>query len=440
MSDSTKKHTGEKHTGINVQMRFVPEAETEAKKVQVTTVPVTITVRDDEDKKGTADNLRQIVLTQIYSIPGSGETMAVNRYKLQTTIFNFKGWNGPKWFTKRLAILNQTLGEQAMLDLVRCQKRARKEVLDFYLEETTERERSSVLKDEDDFLRHDYIFLPWLGDAKVLFKLNYLSTANPDEAETLKAYQNAVEDYERGIFFYVSQMAWKNSTMAHRNHHKYFRNSIVKPFNMSIEDYIARMSEYAELLTYLPPPSRKGDKSLQAEWDKLKPLRESDVRAAIFDGLPTPYQDHVENNYEEDWRDMEETTFLDALRAYEKIDQNKRREAEASKEREKKKRADAPKSKGKRTSDDDVNPRSTKRYRDRDGYRGKSRDKEPCSFCSKQTDWKKDRANTHTTDRCFFKDKKPKESNLASRMGRIEKLLEKSVKKSKKDDDSSDSD
>ena len=316
MSDSTKKQTGEKHTGINVQMRFVPEAETEAKKVQVTTVPVTITVRDDEDRKGTADNLRQIALTQIYSLPGCGETMAVNRYKLQTTIFNFKGWNGPKWFEKRMAILNQTLGEPAMLDLIRCQKRARKEFLEFYLAETTERERSPVLKDEANFLRFDYVFLPWLEDIKVLFKLNYLSTANPDAAEALQAYHNAIDDYERGIFFYVSQMAWKNSTMAHRNHHKYFKNSIVKPFNMNVEDYITRMNEYAELLTYLPPPSRKGEKSLQAEWDKLKPLEESDVRAAIFDGLPTPYQDHVQNNYEEDWRDMEETTFLDALRAY----------------------------------------------------------------------------------------------------------------------------
>ena len=437
MSDSTKNHTGEKQAGIDIQMRFVPEAEIEAKKVQVTTVPVTITIRDDETKKGTADNLRQIVLTQIYTLAGCGETMAVNCYKLQTTIFNYKGWNGPEWFEKRMTILNQTLGEPAMLDLVRCEKRARKEFLEFYLAETTERERSPVLKDEAIFLRFDYVFLPWLKDIKVLFKLNYLSTANPDAAEALQAYHNAINDYKKGNFFYVSQMAWKDSTMAHRSHHKYFKNSIVKPFNMNVEDYITRMNEYAELLTYLPPPSRKGEKALQAEWHKLKPLEESDIRAAIYDGLPALYQNHVSNNYEEDWReDMEETTFLDALRAYEKTNQNKRREAEASKEKEKKKRADAPKSKGKRTSDDDVNPRNTKRYRDRDGYRSKKRDRDPCSYCSKQTDWTKDKAHTHTTDRCYFKDKKPKESNLASRLDHIEKLMEKSAKRSKKDDSS----
>ena len=440
MSDNTKR-TGERQAGINIQMRFVPEAEIEAKKVQVTTVPVTITIRDDENIKGTADNLRQIVLTKIHALPGCGEILAVNHYKLQTTIFNYKGWNGPEWFEKRMTILNQTLKEPAMLNLVTCEKRARKEFLDFYVTSTTERERSSVLDDERSFLRHEYIFLPWLKDNKVLFKLNYLSTANPEADKALQAYHNAIDDYEKGIFFYCNQMAWTDSTMAHRNHYKYYTNSIVKPFNMNVDDYVTRMNKYSELLTYLPPPSRKGSKSGDAECDALKPLKESSLCAAIYDGLPAPYQNHVANNYEEDWRDMEEADFLDALRAYEKTDQNKRKDAEASKEKEKKRRADAPKSKGKRTSDDDVNPRSTKRYRDRDGYRGKARDREPCSYCSRQTDWKKDKAHTHTTDSCYFKDKKPKESNLASRMERIKKLLEKSVKRSKKDqDDSTDSD
>jgi hypothetical protein len=441
MSDNTKR-TGENKARINIQMRFVPESEIEAKKVQVTTEPVTITVRDDEDKKGMADNLRQIDLTKIHTLAGCGETFAVNRYKLQTTIFNYKGWTGPEWFEKRMTILTQTLKETVMLNLVVAQKRARREFLDFYLASTTERERSAELDDEKSFLRFDYIFLPWLRDKRVLFKLNYLSTANPDVDEALQAYHNAIDDYERGIFYYCSQMAWKDSTMAYRNHHKYFTNSIVKPFNMSVDDYVTRMNEYAELLLYLPPPSRKGSKSSDADWDTLKPLRDADIRAAIYDGLPEPYKNHVSNKYKEDWINMEEANFLDALRAYEKTDQNKRRDAEASKEKEKKRRADAPKSKGKRTSDDDVNPRSTKCYRNCDGYRGKSRDREPCSYCSRQTDWKKDRAHTHTTDSCFFKDKKPKESNLASRMERIEKLLEKSVKRSKKDkgDSSDDSD
>jgi hypothetical protein len=101
------------------------------------------------------------------------------------------------------------------------------------------------------------------------------------------------------------------------------------------------------------------------------------------------------NQYDEDWATMDEQTLLDAMRSYENIDKSKRRIAEASKEKEKKRKADAPnnKSKGKRTMDDDVNPRSTKRYRNHDKYCGKcnnrSREREPCSYCSKQTDWKK---------------------------------------------------
>jgi hypothetical protein len=391
MSDNTKR-TGENKAGTNIQMRFVPESEIEAKQVQITTETATITVRDDENKRGTADkNLREIDLPRIVTLAGSGKTLAMNRYKLQTTIFNYKGWTGPEWFEKRMTILMQTLKETVMLNLVYAQKKARKEFLDFDLASTTAKERSIELEDENSFLKYDRIFLPWLKDKNVLFKLTYLNTANLEADEALQeAYHNAIDDYENGIFYHCGQMAWKDSTMAYCNHYKYFTTSIIKPFNMSIDDYITRMNEYApELLQYLPPPSRKGSRSSDADWDKLKSISEGDIHAAIYDGLTEAYQNHVSNQYEENWMTMEEPKFLDALRAYEKIDQGKRKVAEASKEKEKKRRADAPntKSKGKRTLDDDVNPRSTKRYRDRDGYCGKSREREPCSYCSKQTDW-----------------------------------------------------
>ena len=121
-------------------------------------------------------------------------------------------------------------------------------------------------------------------------------------------------------------------------------------------------------------------------------------------------------------------------------------QAEASKEKDKKRKGETSsrKSHGKRTMDDDVNPTSTKRNRDHDGYHGKyndrSREKEPCSYCRKLTDYRKDKVDTHTTGRYFHKrkaDGKPKESNqmegFASRMDRIERLLEKSAKRSKRE-------
>jgi hypothetical protein len=159
MSDNTKR-TGERVAGINIQMRFVPELEIEAAKVQITTETALITVRDDESRKGImADNLRQIELPKLVTLSSNGETFAMNRYKLQTTIFNYKGWTGPEWFEKRMTILTQTLKEIAMLNLSVMQKKARKEFLGFYLESTSAKERSPELE-EKSFLRYDNIFLP----------------------------------------------------------------------------------------------------------------------------------------------------------------------------------------------------------------------------------------------------------------------------------------
>ena len=63
--------------------------------------------------------------------------------------------------------------------------------------------------------------------------------------------------------------------------------------------------------------------------------------------------------------------------SYEAIDKALRRQAEASKEKDKKRRAETSsrRSHGKRTTDDNVNLRSPKRYRDRDGYHGKYNDR-----------------------------------------------------------------
>jgi hypothetical protein len=93
MSDNTKR-TREAHSGINIQIRFVPEERTHSEK------EATISVQCDETKKGSPDNLRQITLPQLAHLGGHGEMFVTNRYKLQTAIFNYKGWNGPEWFKK----------------------------------------------------------------------------------------------------------------------------------------------------------------------------------------------------------------------------------------------------------------------------------------------------------------------------------------------------
>jgi hypothetical protein len=284
MSDDTKR-TGEAFPRINIQMRFVPEDK--KKYVRETIVSVL----------GLLDNLKQITLPKIAMLPGSGKTFATNRYKLQTTIFDYKGWNGSEWFEKRMEIITQTFEEVALINFAVTQKKARKEFLDFYKESCNPREKPS---DKDDAMlgKYDSYFLPWLKQEKVLFKLEYLDTASQDADATLKAYHNAINDYENGIFYYMGRILWTESTTSYRQHRKYFTNSIIKPYNMPIVEYDARMNEYAELLQYLPPPSKKNGKSGKAEWSKLNQLSQSEICEAIYDGLPTAYKHHIRDTYD----------------------------------------------------------------------------------------------------------------------------------------------
>ena len=341
-------------------MRFVPEERThESLKREIKISEIKISVRCDATKKGSPDNLKQISLPQLVHLGGNGEMFAMNRYKLQTAIFDYKGWNGPEWFEKRMSTLTQTFMETAMFNMSQTmQKKARKEFLDFYKESCTNpRERPSE-EDEARLLKNDYDFLPWLKQEKVLFKLDYLDTASLEADAALKqAYHHAIDDYENGVFYYCGQMLWTESTKTFHQHHKYFMGDIVKPFNMNIVEYTTRMNEYTELLQYLPPPSRKGGNSIDADWEKLTSLKDYEIHGAIYDGLPKAYQSHIQNQYDEDWTNMDVQKLLDAMRLYKNIDNDKRKVAEASKEKDNKRREDAPnrKSHGKRTMDDDVN-------------------------------------------------------------------------------------
>ena len=49
-------------------------------------------------------------------------------------------------------------------------------------------------------------------------------------------------------------------------------------------------------------------------------MTEEDIRAATFDSIPKEYREHIDSQYENDYRDMEEAYFLDAMLSYEIID------------------------------------------------------------------------------------------------------------------------
>ena len=85
---SKKKHSGENMAGITVQIRFIPlkmHKDDEPKMA-------TISVRVDNNKKGTPDNIRELKLPVISKLELEEEIFILNKIKLINTIFHPKGW------------------------------------------------------------------------------------------------------------------------------------------------------------------------------------------------------------------------------------------------------------------------------------------------------------------------------------------------------------
>ena len=86
---------------------------------------------------------------------------------------------------------------------------------------------------------------------------------------------------------------------------------------MSIADFSNRMKEYRELLCHLPPPSSKNATTLfEARWNEVD-VTKREIRAATYDALPKKYQDYISYNCKEDWQDMSNHDFLQAMMAHE---------------------------------------------------------------------------------------------------------------------------
>ena len=56
---------------------------------------------------------------------------------------------------------------------------------------------------------------------------------------------------------------------------------------MSIFEFNDRMREYGNMLSFLQPPTRKGNKiSVDEDWGFLKKISKEDIRVSTFDALP----------------------------------------------------------------------------------------------------------------------------------------------------------
>ena len=84
---SEKKYSGENAAGITAQIRFVSLKMCKNDEQNI----ATISVRIDDNKKGTPDNIRELKLRVISKLELEGETFLLNKIKLINTIFHPKG-------------------------------------------------------------------------------------------------------------------------------------------------------------------------------------------------------------------------------------------------------------------------------------------------------------------------------------------------------------
>ena len=151
-------------------------------------------------------------------------------------------------------------------------------------------------------------------------KIGYLDSTSAPQEEVDECYERDIICYENAIMFYCGHKLWKNSRNTEREHRKYSFSTIRKRYTMSIVDFNNRMIEYGNTLEFLQPPTRKGHtKSSEADWEALKSITKSDIRVATFYAIPVEYRNHIESQYESDYRDMQEGEFLDAMISYEKL-------------------------------------------------------------------------------------------------------------------------
>ena len=95
---SERKQTGESVAGVTVKIRFVPlKVEDE-----LNYEPTTISVCVDDTKRGTPNNLMNLVIPMLPKLDHEGEIFVQNKIRLINTIFEPKGWTSAESLPTRL--------------------------------------------------------------------------------------------------------------------------------------------------------------------------------------------------------------------------------------------------------------------------------------------------------------------------------------------------
>ena len=434
MNDS--KHTGETIAGVTVQMRFIPlnvDTEQEKKFSPWSTsneLITTIKTRVDDTKKSTPDNIMEFQIPTITRLTSEGETFIKNKVKLIDTIFTPKGWLEPADITKRLDKYASFMTNVATTDFAICQRSARIEFIERH-GELDEPQKFKLRSEQNEFLE-------WLKQNDTLTRLGYLNKYDRDNDVT-SALDQALEHYERAIMYHLGTKTWDDHREAFRLHKKYYCNHLTKPFGMKIAEFNDRMKEYGALLRHLPPPSSKNaTRSFEARWEEVR-VTDREIRAATYDALPKKYQDYINYSCKEDWHDMSDHDFLQAMMAHEFHDNTlyfKRSQQEKKRKREEA----AKKSASLKNPDPVFNKRSkrppTRTASESPKNHSTARVSKFCQYCkdNNRKYW------THNTEECYLK-KPAKELNaieaLQKEFNEVKNML-KSLKKSKDSDSDSD--
>lgn len=389
------KNRGEREAGIDIQMRFVPlKTDTsdsgDAKETEV------YIKRNQKERSGGQNDLK-VKVPMITNLNGAGEQFIINIMALQNSIFSPMGWTDQNSISERLDLMTKFLDTMAMNTFTTTLESVRMDFLKYAngddAAEDPECQRIS---------KNEKLFITWIKTHVV--ELGYLEeheAINPEWLE--KARAKGLLEYERSILWTLGKALWTNHYEAFHMHLRYFLNQIVKPFDMSVLQYIHAMNLYAMKLKMMQPSSNKTERDpLKADWEgQQKAVSPLIIREAIFYGLPASYQVELRSNHEEDWRYMPESMFVQRAVDHEVKD----------KASQKIKKADADKAKAeKKRSRESGSDKGRKRGRrsDKSNQNGDD-EKKHCTKCFKA---KRRYFWNHDTDQCTFKENQKERNDL----------------------------
>ena len=134
-----------------------------------------------------------------------------------------------------------------------------------------------------------------------------------DNEESFVSGEQHCEAFERRIWFDLGKKMWRNHRNVHDDHMHYLQTDIIKPYKMSMIDFVERMRTLFKMKRYLQPPSMRNETSIDADWDtRDKAVTEITIRKALRDGLHDSLQIKLDQK-EEDYHLFDDETFNEYL-------------------------------------------------------------------------------------------------------------------------------